>query len=250
MAQLFANATIYSPAQPNGVSFAAFVPPAAPAAPTCSICTGKGHYDLDCPDKPKTANALLQHFVSHPFMADMPEGDMLRLSKILKDAFTEMAKPGRKLVSRQEYTPDICLIVDDTHYQINKYEIVNYNVGKADYIIEGFRCNGCPLSAPRIPIAFDKNMGLGDYLRKILLCHNQPNRIIISYRHIAPVIVTYSEMLKKWAERDELEITLRNEFVKLENSFCDDEEHDDACWRGDYTYERFMRHIVTALTPH
>jgi hypothetical protein len=183
-------------------------------------------------------------------MADLPEGEMLRLSKTLKDAFTEMAKPGRKVSSREEWFPDVVLVVDETHYQINRYERISYTGGgPAEWIIEGFRCVGDIMTATKHPIRFDKQFTLGDYLRKILMCHGQPNRVIISYKHISPVILTYTELIKKWADRDELEITCRTDFEKLEHDDSNNEEHEDSCWRGDYTYSRFIRHIQCALLP-
>jgi len=217
--------------------------------PTCSICTSKGHYDLDCSEKPKTATELLQHFVSHPFMADLPEGDMLRLSQALKDAYVELAKPGKKVLQREIWTPEIALVVDDTHYQINRYERVSYLGGAhTEWIVDGFRCVGDIMTAPKHPIHFN-NQVLGDYIKKILLTHGQPNRVIISSRHISPNIMTYTEMIKKWADRDELEITCRNEYLKNTEEEGS-EEHEDSHWRGDYTYGRFIRHIQDSLLPH
>jgi hypothetical protein len=174
---------------------------------------------------------------------------MLRVSKALKDVFAELAKPGRKVTSREEWHIDAALVVDDTHYQINTYERISYSTGPTEWVIDGFRVTGDPITGKRFPIHFDKNFPLGDYIKKILTCHGQPNRIIISYKHVAPVIMTYTEMIKKWADRDELEITCRNDFEKLEHDTSNDEEHEDSCWRGDYTYSRFMRHIQMSLCP-
>ena len=173
---------------------------------------------------------------------------MLKLSKALKDAYVEVNKPGKKVATREIWNPEIALVVDDTHYQINRYERVGYvGGGPAEWIIDGFRCVGDIMTAPKHPIHFS-NQVLGEYIRKILLTHGQPNRIIISSKHISPVIKNYTEMIKMWADRDELEICCRISFMK-ENEEEGNEEHEDCHWRGDYTYGRFIRHIQDSILP-
>jgi hypothetical protein len=177
------------------------------------------------------------------------EGDHLKLCDLLKTTFEQSKKTGK--IEKERKTTDLGISIefiyaDGCKYWIHAETIIQYIqngpgngwVG-CDYVTHCRRVNK---DKSQIHFSIPKSARFS--IMQILEMHQEMGYIVIARDEIKRSI-RYDQFIKDRSKMDILEKKARTKYGPLEDGM---DEHDDAMWRGDYCYNRFMQHIADLLT--
>ena len=175
------------------------------------------------------------------------EGDHLTLCDILKKAHGETKKTGKVVKTTATTTLNIKIKFWQGYtYCLDRMIQTDYvqppggttNWIPCDYKVYGFILLGDSSK----PMTWNKCVD--NVIRIILKLEHSLDRIELE-RHGIQSAIAYERFIKECARTDLLEKKYRDKFGPLEDGI---DESDGAFFRGDYTYNRYIYHIVQTLT--
>jgi hypothetical protein len=178
------------------------------------------------------------------------EGDHLQLCDLLKKSFDASKKTGKIEHERINTAKDIAvqfIYADNCKYQITSETTIRYvqnGQGPSGYVGSDFLTHVRCFQKDNSIRHFIIPQGVRYAIIEILKMHQEMGYIVI-WRNGIKSSKRYDQFIKERSKTDILEKKAREKYGPLEDGM---DEHDDAMWRGDYCYMRFMQHIADLLT--
>lgn len=181
------------------------------------------------------------------------EGDHLKLCNLLKLSFDASKKFLGKVEKKREDSP---LNITIQFMHAGGYKYTFWSQTTIHYMPNGSGPDSwvCPdhltfvRRSRRVMSDIETDqlifpMTMDNTLHKIIKLHRELGRIKISRDGIEK-IVCYQKFIKDSVRTDMMEAKARKKYGPLPDGI---DEHDDACWRGDYGYTRFVYYIKDML---